>query len=308
MKTDKAVLALPSKGSLNQPTLDFLARCGLRVSGGGRRYTGALDGMPGLTLLFCRAEEIPRRLAEGTADLGITGLDLYSEDQEHAAGLQCLIHDLGYGQARLVAAVPQSWIDVSSVDDLVDLAPEFLSQHGRALIVGTSFPSLTRKFFGERGLVAYALIRGMGALEALPASGGADLIVDLTSSGTTLAQNGLKELSDGVVLQSQACLICRSKSLERKAGRLTIERLSNRIKATLEAASSAQVRALIKGSAARLVPHLNGLAATLSWQAKQGQSTAVLIDCPRCNLEPVVELLRAAGAERIVVSRPEFVF
>ena len=117
-----------------------------------------------------------------------------------------MIPDLGYGGCRLAVAVPESWIDVSHIMDLVDLTTEFKAA-GRTFRVSTKYPALVRQYFRKFGIYHYQLIDSEGALELHPSLGIADIIVDLTSSGTTLKDNRLREIEDGTVLESAACLI-----------------------------------------------------------------------------------------------------
>ncbi len=123
-----------------------------------------------------------------------------------------VIQDLGYGGCRLVVAVPESWIDVSHMIDLVDLTAEFKAQ-GKTFRVSTKYPSLVRQAFRKWGIYYYQLIDSDGALELHPSLGIADIIVDLTSSGTTLKDNRLREIPGGTVLESASCLIGHSPSL-----------------------------------------------------------------------------------------------
>ncbi len=154
------VLALPSKGQLGESSQEFLRACGVSVerTGNGREYTARLEGIDGAKVVFCRAEEIPVRVEAGDAHIGITGYDLVSELSADGAPLCVLIADLGYGKARLVVAVPRAWIDVSSIDDLDEVAMLFHRRHARSLRVATKFSRLTRKFFAGRGLTEYQIV------------------------------------------------------------------------------------------------------------------------------------------------------
>jgi ATP phosphoribosyltransferase len=133
-------------------------------------------------------------------------MDVYAERAAEAARTVVVEPDLGYGGCRLVVAVPESWIDVSHVIDLVDLTNEFKTA-GRTFRVSTKYPALTQAHFRRWGVYYYQLIHSEGALELHPSLGIADVIVDLTSSGTTLKDNRLKEIDQGTVLDSAACVI-----------------------------------------------------------------------------------------------------
>lgn len=200
------ILGIPSKGRLQEQTAAFLADSGLalRQSGGERGYRGRIVGAPDVEVRFVSAAEIARGLAGGDLHLGVTGEDLLHETIPDLAASVHLTRPLGFGFADLVVAVPKSWLDVDNIADLDAVAAEFPSRYGRALRVATKYLSLARRFFAGRG--DYRVVESLGATEGAPAAGGADVIVDITTSGATLAANGLKTLAGGVILQSQAML------------------------------------------------------------------------------------------------------
>jgi len=131
-----------------------------------------------------------------------------------------LERNLGYGHCRLVVAVPETWIDVSTCADLWHLAGYYATQKGRTLRIATKYPALTGQFLRRHGITHCKIVSPHGALEAAPLTDTADLIVDLTETGTTLRENHLKLLDDGVVLRSQACLIANARLLNRSKGAL----------------------------------------------------------------------------------------
>ncbi|MEO0982995.1 MAG: ATP phosphoribosyltransferase [Pseudomonadota bacterium] len=201
-------LAIPSKGRLKDQCEAFLSACGfsLRQAGGDRGYRAVLSGLEGVDVLLLSASEIARGLIEGAFQIGVTGEDLLHEyagafDRELA-----VIKPLGFGRADAVVAVPQSWLDVSTMADLEAAGALFRARHGRRMRVATKYLRLTRAFFASRSVGEYRLIESAGATEAAPASGAAELIVDITSTGSTLKANALKVLDDGVILKSQAAL------------------------------------------------------------------------------------------------------
>ena len=118
-----------------------------------------------------------------------------------------LIDNLGFGSANVVVAVPQAWIDVRTMADLDDVTTGFRAQHNRRMRVATKYINLTRTFFAAHGVVDYRIVESAGATEGAPAVGTAEMIVDITTTGATLAANGLKVLDDGVILRSQANLV-----------------------------------------------------------------------------------------------------
>ena len=121
--------AVPSKGELGEPTLNFLRTCGLPVHRpNSRQYTARIPALKGAVVLFQRAADIPLKVAEGSVDLGIAGLDTVRELQRDDAPVSVLVEDLQYGGCDLVIAVPEAWIDVSSVADLMEVAEELRTQ------------------------------------------------------------------------------------------------------------------------------------------------------------------------------------
>ncbi len=211
-------LALPGKGSLESATLAFLAECGMKVNRNNpRQYLASVSTMPDLEVVFQRAADIPLLVQDSDATFGITGYDILaeyrgtseteSEDDDHDDDIIMLEQDLEYGNCRLVVAVPENWIDISTCTDLWHLAGYYLDHKKRGLRIATKYPILTGQFLRQHGITHCKIISPHGALEAAPLTETADLIVDLTETGTTLRENHLKLLEDGIVLRSQACLI-----------------------------------------------------------------------------------------------------
>ena len=201
------ILALPSKGRLKDETESLFSRAGSPVeTRGGRRYRGGLAGIEDIEVVFLAAPEIARELAAGSVHLGVTGEDLV---REHIADVETkivLLAGLGYGRADVVVAVPDLWIDVWTMQDLDDVAAGFRARHGRRLRIATKYWNLTQNFFASHGIALYRVVESLGATEGAPAAGTADLIVDITTTGTTLKANHLKVLEDGVILRSEARL------------------------------------------------------------------------------------------------------
>ena len=202
-------LAIPSKGRLEEQTREWFAANGLVITrpGGARSYLGTIDGLPEVTVRFYPASEIARELIRGTIDFGVTGRDLIHETSESGSNAVSFAKPLGFGNADVVVAVPDAWIDVTHMHDLADVASDFRARHGRWLRVATKYITITRQHFAQAGIAEYRTVESLGATEAAPASGVADIVVDITSTGSTLAANGLRVLEDGIMLQSEACLI-----------------------------------------------------------------------------------------------------
>jgi len=203
------VLAVPSKGRLQSQATAHFAGLGLDIiqPRGSRTYRGALKGAPAVEVAFLSASEIVGELATGGVHLGVTGRDLVEENVEDWQERIDLVAPLGFGAADVVVAVPEAWIDVETMADLDDVAHDFRRRHGRRLKVATKYFNLTRRFFAGHGIADYRIVESLGATEGTPASGTADLIVDITSSGATLAANGLKRVPDGTILKSEAYLV-----------------------------------------------------------------------------------------------------
>ena len=202
-------LAVPSKGRLEELSRDWFASNGLTIArpGGARSYLGAIEGLPDVTVRFFPASEIARELIRGTIDIGVTGRDLIHETSETGPQSVAFAKTLDFGHADVVVAVPDAWIDVTHLHDLADVASDFRSRHGRWLRIATKYITITRQHFAKAGIAEYRTVESLGATEAAPASGVADIVVDITTTGSTLAANNLRVLEDGVMLQSQACLI-----------------------------------------------------------------------------------------------------
>lgn len=200
------VLALPSKGRLQEQTLDAFSAAGLAVQrDGARGYSAQMPALPRIDVRLLSASEIARALRDGDAHIGVTGEDLLREmgdGFDHVA----LLHPLGFGRADVVVATPAAWLDVTRVADLEEVAAAMRAQTGRRLRVATKFTVLTRQFFQAHGFDDYRIVESLGATEGAPASGVADVIVDITTTGATLKANHLRVLDDGVILRSQAQL------------------------------------------------------------------------------------------------------
>jgi len=210
-------LALPSKGRLKEKTLSLLKEAGydIQLPADQRNYRAYVSNAPDIGILFLSASEIARELGSGAVDLGITGEDLLHETLAHPEERVEIRQPLGFGHADVVVAVPDIWYDVSSMADLDDVAADFRQRHGRRLRIATKYWQLTQKFFSQKhGIQVYRIVESSGATEGAPAAGSADMIVDITSTGATLAANGLKVLDDGIILKSQACLVasCHSRA------------------------------------------------------------------------------------------------
>ncbi len=210
---DPIRIALPSKGHLFEGIVSLLNAAGYKVRRASeRQYEATIKGHKRFHVVFMRPTDIVFQVQEGRCHLGVTGLDVFAEHEGEATEAIVVDPDLGYGGCRLVVAVPESWIDVTHMLDLADLSHEFRDQ-GKAFRVSTKYSALTQAHFRKWGIYHYQVIHSEGALELHPTLGIADIIVDLTSSGTTLKDNRLREIEGGIVLDSAACLVGHLPSL-----------------------------------------------------------------------------------------------
>jgi ATP phosphoribosyltransferase len=207
-------LAMPSKGRLKEQSLNILAKAGFIISlpDDDRRYRASVEGRSDIEIAFLSASEIAGELGQGKIDLGITGEDLLRENLADWSTKVEISARLGFGHADVVVAVPDVWLDVETMADLDDVAADFRQRHGRRLRIATKYWRLTQQFFSQKhGIQVYRIVESLGATEGAPAAGSADVVVDITSTGSTLRANHLKILSDGVILCSQACLAASKK-------------------------------------------------------------------------------------------------
>lgn len=217
-------LAIPSKGRLMEATAELLGRAGFSIDrlGADRGYRGVLRGLDGVEIAFLSASEIAQNLRDGKVDLGVTGQDLLHEKIPPDDRAVQLLVRLGFGPADVVVAVPECWLDVATMGDLDEIAESFYERHGRRLRVATKYHNLTRRFFAEKGVTGYRIVESLGATEGAPAAGIAEIIVDITTTGSTLAANSLKILDDGVILKSCAVLAGRvDRRADSRVARLT---------------------------------------------------------------------------------------
>lgn len=252
-------IALPGKGALESATLAFLAECGLKVNRSNpRQYLARMASMPDVEVVFQRAADVPSLVQSGDATLGITGYDILAEhrgygdeegdEDDYDEDLMVLERDLGYGACKLVVAVPETWIDVSTCADLWHLSGYYQTHKGHGLRIATKYPILTGQFLRRHNITHCKLLSPHGALEAAPLTDTADLIVDLTETGTTLRENHLKLLEDGTVLRSQACLVANAGLLRQNTQALKMaEIMLELIDARMQARNRSMLTAYMQG-------------------------------------------------------------
>ncbi|HEY7382649.1 MAG TPA: ATP phosphoribosyltransferase [Beijerinckiaceae bacterium] len=300
------VLAVPSKGRLQENAAAFFARAGLTFTQarGARDYRGALAEVPDVEVLFLSAAEIVTQLASGGAHLGITGEDLVREEIADAETAVELLTPLGFGHANVVVAVPQAWIDVRTMADLDEVAADLRTRHSRKMRVATKYVNLTRHFFADRGIADYRIVESLGATEGAPASGAAELIVDITTTGATLAANALKVLDDGVILRSEANLVASLRAPWGSAARAAARAVLTRIAAEEAARTTREIRAGIDRQRADAI----GLTQRYGAMLRSGDSGEFVLHCPAAEVFGVVDSLLGAGARDVTVRTLDYVF
>ena len=227
--TDRLVLALPSKGRLMDDAIELFAKLGVTIkkSGHERGYRGFVEEFDDIEIAFLSASEIAYNLRQGRVHMGVTGEDLVRENIPDADKHVSFVCKLGFGHADVVVAVPESWLDVEMVCDLEEVAAQFRRVHGHRLRVATKYLNIAGRFFASHDFVGYRIVGSLGATEGAPASGSAELIVDITSTGATLVANHLKVLQDGVILKSEANLISSNKADWTEAAEIARLRIEN---------------------------------------------------------------------------------
>jgi ATP phosphoribosyltransferase len=306
----QVVIAVPSKGRLQENAEAFFARAGLDLvkPRGMREYRGAIAGFEGVEVAYLSAAEITGQLMQGAAHLGVTGEDLVREMMPNADERVILLKGLGFGFANVAVAVPQAWIDVRSMADLDDVATAFRLNNDRKMRVATKYVNLTRGFFAAHGIADYRIVESLGATEGAPAAGTAELIVDITTTGATLAANGLKVIEDGIILRSQANLVA-SRRAPWHNGELEIaRRLLDRVAAQARARAFREVRTRFKDCNEVLLAAARerfGVVAPFGGPTSSGMLT---LHCPPEQVHRLADFLRERGAQAISVAEIEYVF
>jgi ATP phosphoribosyltransferase len=297
------IIAVPSKGRLKEQVEGWLADCGLDLaaSGGARGYLASLKGLPDAQVRLLSASDIAEALDAGEAHLGVTGEDLLRERGEDVGARVLLLRALGFGRADLVVAAPRSWLDVDTMADLEEVAHDYLARTGRRMRVATKYLAQTRAFFARHGVADYRITESSGATEGAPAAGAAELVVDITTTGATLAANGLKVLADGLMLRSQAQLAASLRASWAPAQLAAAERLLRIVEARAAARASATLTWPATGEAAEqaVVERLTSAGAS-----RRPHGLLVALD----QLAEASLALTAAGLGPVTAARPDFVF
>jgi ATP phosphoribosyltransferase len=304
------VVAVPSKGRLQESADAFFARAGLALvkPRGARDYRGTFAGIDGVEVAYLSAAEIAAQLAQGAVHLGVTGEDLVREMIPDAEARVVLIDGLGFGYANVVVAIPQAWIDVRSMADLDDVATAFRLRHNRKMRVATKYANLARAFFAAHHIVDYRIVDSSGATEGAPAAGTAELIVDITTTGTTLAANGLKVIEDGVILRSQANLVAARTASWNGAERELARMILDRITAQARAHAYREVRTRFPACNDALLAQAKEKFGVVTPFGGPTSSGMLTLHAPPEQIYALASFLRDHGATTVSVSRLDYVF
>ncbi len=309
-------LSLPSKGRLQDDSMEFLAECGLTVQKlNPRQYQAKMPALPDLTVLFQRPSDIVVSVRQGSVDFGITGIDVL-EEKRGDNGDVIILHDaLGFGHCSLKLAVPESWTNVTNISSLKKYAGTF----DHPLRVATKFPVLTERFLNQNN-ISHTLISAEGTLETAPTIGYADIISDLVSSGQTLQDNRLRALPDGLIQASQSALIANRKALQTNPEALEMaRRLLEYIEAHLRAKENLLVIANMRGESSEAIAQkiftqtsvggLQGptISPIITREANQGWHSVTVV-VRRDHLTQAIAELRGIGGSGIIVSPVTYIF
>ena len=315
-QNNKIQLAIPSNGALYESSLNFLSQSGIPVlRSNPRKYSALIPNLKGVHILFQRTSDITSKVEDGSAELGIVGLDRYLELKGQNNNSSILINDLGFGECSLLLGVPNSWIDVTSLADLIDLTIEFRNK-GKTLKIATKFPNLVKKHLIDNGINHFKLIRSDGTLEVAPEMGFADIIADISSSGTTMRENNLKTIKGGTILNSQAILIGNKKIINSNKSKLELSQmLINTIDSHIYASQSYILTANLNvNDTNKIIKKLNSLIidpkisiSDLYSPSKEKLYKLELI-INKAELLLVINTIKKSGATNIKVYKPEYLF
>jgi ATP phosphoribosyltransferase len=221
-------IGIPSKGRLRKDVLKIFKKKKLTLISerGERDLIGSIKNKKNIKILYLHAREIIERLGDNSLDIGFSGFDLFKESEINTQKKINLNKKLSFGKADLVVAIPDPWIDVQTIADLEEIAFEFRDKKKKRLRVATKYPNLTKEFLFSKGVTQFRLVDSLGATEAYPFTGSAELISDVTQTGLTLKANNLRELRDGIILKSQACIFTSKKNSKKKGLKKLVNLLS----------------------------------------------------------------------------------
>jgi len=269
--------AIPNKGRLSESSLRQLEKAGIRLTDVREKKLFGGTSDPDIQILFVRAEDIPRYVEMGAADLGITGFDLIQETDAKVE----ILSRLSFGDCKVVVASK----DYKTVKQL----------NGKR--IATKFTNIAKKYFEKQG-IKVDIVHVAGATELTPHLGVADAIVDLVSTGSTLAMTGLSVMD--VILESTACLIANNEALKKRGSQIEAIKLGidgttlgEKKKYLMMNANEADLPKILKVTPGMRSP-------TILKLAKEGE-VAVHVVVDKANLSKTIHDLKKAGARDILV-------
>jgi len=211
-------IGLPSKGRLKHDIINIFKKKKMYICSerGERDLFGYIKKLLNVKIIYLHARECIEQLSFGNIDMAFSGYDLFKESEINIQNKILINKRYNFGNANLVLAIPDLWIDVQTLLDLDEVADEFKKKK-KLLRIATKYPNLTRQFLYSKGVTQFQLVKSLGSTEVAPFTGTAEAISDITSTGATLKANNLRILKDGEILKSQACLMI-SKLTLKKAG------------------------------------------------------------------------------------------
>ena len=228
MSNNTIKIGIPSKGRLRSGVLNIFKKKKLKIRSerGERDLFGFIRGKKNIIINYLHAREIIERLADGSLDIGFSGYDLLMESEINVQRKVIVKKRYDFGKATLVVAIPDDWIDVQTMPDLEEIAFEFKDKKRNRLRIATKYPKLTTEFMFSRGVTQFKLVKSLGATEIYPFTGSSEIITDITSTGATLKANKLRILKDGIILNSQACLMTSKKNRSSRTVNNILNKLS----------------------------------------------------------------------------------
>ena len=222
-------IGLPSKGRLKHETINIFKKNKLSIFSerGERDLFGYIKKLSNIKIIYLHAREIIEQISLGNIDIGFSGYDLFKENEVNVQNKILINKKYNYGNANLVLAIPDLWIDVQTLLDLDEVADEFKKKKKRLLRVATKYPNLTRQFLYSKGVTQFQIVKSLGSTEVAPFTGTAEIISDITSTGATLKANNLRILKDGEILKSQASIMVSKLSNNKKGVKKLLKLLSN---------------------------------------------------------------------------------
>ncbi len=278
----KLKIAVPSKGRISNPSIDILEKAGLGLKDNNNRQLISKTHNKNIDIMFARASDIPEFVSDGIVDMGITGIDLIKESESEVIELL----DLAFGQTKLVLASPED-SKINSIDDVTS-----------DMTVATEFPTLTKKYLQDNNITP-KIVKLSGSTEIAPFIGVADLITDLTSTGTTLKMNHLKIID--TILESSIVLITNENSLKEK--KVLVEAVNRSIKGVIDAFGKKLIMMNVKNKdldeVRKLMPSMEG--PTVSEVLSKEKTVAIQAVIDEDQVFELVNDLRNAGAKDILV-------